>query len=123
MKIKEITFRMRSGNGSRCLDTARARVYIHIDGESILQNLQDRRIRPYNVYKKEVLPLLAAQLGFDVSTLDLRWSQRAGCSCPCSPGFVDHSHRLARDIHVTITDDDSYVTPKISGKIPDRAAY
>jgi len=31
----------------------------------------------------------------------VRWSQYAGCSCPCSPGFVVDGHSR-HDVHVTV---------------------
>jgi hypothetical protein len=41
------------------------RMYVDIKDETLVENLMNRHSRPYNLYK-----------------------QRAGCSCPCSPGFI-----------------------------------
>lgn len=63
----------------------KTRVYIFIDGENIMENLAKRRMRPYNVWKKEVLPLVLKKLNLE--GWKASWSQKAGCSCGCSPGF------------------------------------
>ncbi len=118
MFIKQITFRPCSGRGTKGRGRNKARVYIHTSGESLAENLMGRRTRPYNVYKKELLPKLAQLLGLNLDELDLRWSQKAGCTCSCSPGFVDGSYRLTRDIHVTITADSSWVVPVFEGNVP-----
>jgi len=124
MKIKEITFRPAhkehyGGRGSR----RKARIYVWINGESIMEGLVNRRTRPYTFYRNEILPMLSTWIGVDLSKLDMRWSQKAGCSCPCSPGFVDQSFRLTTDIHIEVTDDDSFVTPTFGGDIPSVVAY
>lgn len=81
-----------------------ARVYVHIEGESILENLQNRRSRPSTHYRKNILPgVLAAQ---GITPERVQWSQRAGCSCPCSPGFILKGVRIRSDLHVTIRADE-----------------
>lgn len=62
------------------------RMYVSVKDETILENLENRRRRPYNVYKK----LIAASGIGDVFNLEgMRWSRHAGCTmCACSPGFV-----------------------------------
>ena len=65
----------------------KTRVYVFPKGESLYENLMNRRERPYNVYKKEVLPSVFRAMGLPEDT-KAKWSQYAGCSCPCSPGFV-----------------------------------
>ena len=65
-----------------------SRLYIHHTGETLLENLFDRRRRPYNLYKKIVVPAVIAEFKAKGITVDgFAWSQYAGCSCPCSPGF------------------------------------
>jgi len=91
MKIKRVTERNEWG---------RSRVYVWPEGESLIENLMNRRQRPYNVYKKEVLPKLFEQLGLP-STVRARWSRYAGCTCPCSPGFILEGVRN-RQFHVTV---------------------
>lgn len=102
MFIKSITLHPCTGAGPR-QSNSRPRIYISIDGETLAQNLRDRRDRPYSVYKKEVLPKLFRLLG--INPAKVSWSQKAGCRmCPCSPGFVVQSRDIPYDIHVTVTD-------------------
>lgn len=63
------------------------RVYIHPQGETLMDNLMNRRTRPYNEYRKQVMPAVIQALGLPAGT-KVKWSQYAGCSCPCSPGFI-----------------------------------
>lgn len=65
------------------------RVYVHPAGETIFENLLARHTRPYMEWKPVVIKQVASMLGtayFDVKPM--RWSKFAGCSCPCSPGFI-----------------------------------
>lgn len=68
-----------------------SRVYIFHD-ENILENLENRFSRPVKFYRAEVLPQVKSHiketLGIEVENLKFSWSQKAGCSCGCSPGFV-----------------------------------
>lgn len=83
---------------------ANSRVYVFVKGESVLDNLLNRYKRPGTRYKSVVLaqhPELEGRI---------RWSQNAGCSCGCSPGFViDKLLRDAKgnpaDMYITITAD------------------
>lgn len=61
------------------------RVYISICNESIFENLVNRHARPRKLFK-EVATQALKQKG--IIPKKLRWSQYAGCSCPCSPGFI-----------------------------------
>ena len=64
------------------------RIYIFPKGESILDNLfVGRHNRPYKMYREKILPTVFEELRWDAKT-KVRWSQYAGCTCPCSPGFV-----------------------------------
>ncbi len=114
MYIKNITLRPCSGAGPRT-SNSRPRIYVSIEGETLQQNLRDRRDRPYSVYKKEVLPKLFRLLG--INPAKVSWSQKAGCrQCSCSPGFVVQSRDIPYDIWVTVTD--KYVgTVKIEGTL------
>ncbi len=79
-----------------------SRIYVHPEGETIMDNLMNRRTRPYNDYRK-----LLADLPFMPGA---RWSQKAGCKmCPCSPGFIA-KRRFSKegfpvDYHVTVMDE------------------
>lgn len=61
------------------------RMYVDIKDETLVENLMNRRSRPYNLYKTLIHSSLLGEM-FDLGKL--QWSQRAGCSCPCSPGFI-----------------------------------
>lgn len=67
------------------MPNGRSRVYVSIDGETLLKHLYERTSRPHNIWKPMVIAALqAAGVQFD----GLAWSQRCGCSCPCSAGFI-----------------------------------
>jgi hypothetical protein len=61
------------------------RIYVDEVGETVLDNLEKRMGRPSDKYKAPVLEALE-QIG--LTSVKVNWSQRAGCTCPCSPGFI-----------------------------------
>lgn len=72
-------------NGYKKYFDSATRIYVSIKNESILENLENRRHRPYNEYRK-IVQAVMAEVGLSGT---LSWSQRAGCTfCPCSPGFI-----------------------------------
>lgn len=87
----------------------KTRVYIHIKGETLLENLMNRRQRPYTIYKKEVMPAVLEKMGLSKDT-KFRWSQKAGCACGCSPGFIIDSDNGA-DVFVSISDEENNPKP------------
>jgi hypothetical protein len=80
------------------------RVHVFPQGESVLEHLFERHSRPYMLYRREVLPLVWEQLGVDPATVKVRWDQYAGCTCPCSPGFIVERGYMGRDLSVTVGD-------------------
>lgn len=82
----------------------RSRIHVFASGESIMDDLANRRSRPSKLYREVVLdqyPELAGRI---------KWSQTAGCSCGCSPGFIaDDVLRDEGDKRVDI-----YITAKFS---------
>jgi hypothetical protein len=64
---------------------------IYVSGgvaETVLDDLQNRRRRPWTLWKK-MLPDVLTACGVSLNLEGLRWSKNAGCTmCPCSPGFV-----------------------------------
>lgn len=64
---------------------AAPRMYVDVQDETLIENINNRRMRPYNLYKTLIH---ASALGTLLNLGNLKWSQRAGCSCPCSPGFI-----------------------------------
>lgn len=63
----------------------RPRVYVSICNESIFENLINRRSRPLKLFKQVATEALKQN---GITPKKMRWSQYAGCSCPCSPGFI-----------------------------------
>jgi hypothetical protein len=104
------------------------RVNVWPEGENLLENMANRFDRPQKLYRAVAKQALA-DLGI---TGTLRWSQKAGCSCGCSPGFIlrvesgwpeqdsngDHIDEHRFDIHV----DAVIPTQEPTGRGLDRAA-
>ena len=63
-----------------------ARIYFFHSKETVIDNLRERNSRPYNELKK-LLPKVFKKANLPADT-KVRWSQKAGCSCGCSPGFI-----------------------------------
>jgi hypothetical protein len=98
LNIKEIKVRE---NTSFQESQKKTRVYIWPEGETIFENLSNRKSRPNAEYRKQVMGDVLEHMGLPSNT-KIRWSQYAGCSCPCSPGFIiDESY--GKSVHVTVT--------------------
>lgn len=61
---------------------SKTRIYISVQGETVLDQLEGRRNRPVKLLREILLTARPDLKG------RIRWSQYAGCSCPCSPGFI-----------------------------------
>lgn len=76
------------------------------DGENVLEDLANRHSRPYKIYRT-LFPKVQKLLGLK-APIKATWSQYAGCTCPCSPGFIiTNTQELGlyrKQIFVTITD-------------------
>jgi hypothetical protein len=80
----------------------KTRVFLFPKGETILEQFTvGRHTRPYTQYRKEVLPIVLKRLGLPKGT-KVSWSQRAGCSCPCSPGFIIQNGAYGYDVFVDV---------------------
>ena len=77
-----------------------ARVYFSHQGETFFENLAARHSRPVDLYRS-FLPQVAKELGLPPTTR-FRWSQKAGCQCGCSPGFICSGVRR-KDVRVEIS--------------------
>lgn len=73
---------------------------------NISEILQERYSKPYNFYRKEVIPVVKKWLTAEgrvdvVQYLEGKWtwSQKAGCACGCSPGFLGDRY-MSKDITV-----------------------
>ena len=65
---------------------AKPRMYVHVSEKfSVLEDMANRHRRPFTLWRKAIRMNLA---GFGLDLSEMPWSQTAGCSCPCSPGFV-----------------------------------
>jgi hypothetical protein len=78
----------------------KARIYVWPAGEDIVQNLQERRRRPYTEWRKQIVWPVVVAMGFVGKPSDLAWSQKAGCRCGCSPGFIDRTGTIRSDLHI-----------------------
>ena len=75
-------------------------VYVGIEGESFWENFADRTSRPHTAWRPYVIQALK---NAGVEFKNIRWSQKAGCSCPCSPGFIVQGGTYpAKDYWVTL---------------------
>lgn len=87
----------------------KARIYVSPKGETVLENVMGGRFtRPHQAYRALVLPLIRELYGQDIK---LTWSQQAGCSCSCSPGFITSRRIIVKggvieDIWIDVTADD-----------------
>ena len=102
LEVVEVTTRTRSWNPSRRDSDSphgRSRAYVFLQDENLTENLVNRRSRPYNTWRPLVEEALT-DLGLTFRSL--RWSQRCGCSCPCSPGFLIDGPDRGRDYYLTI---------------------
>jgi hypothetical protein len=86
MKISKISTHKAHPKSSRFGSLPKTIIYFQPVGETLLANLENRKTRPYNEYRK-LLPEVFKRLGWAPSA-KVKWAQRAGCPCPCSPGFV-----------------------------------
>jgi len=110
-KIEKITFRKEyAGKGEPFKN--RNKIYIWPSGETVMENFNNRRNRPYDFYKKEILPKIVEMLekknllgDADGAIKNAKWSwnRKCGCSmCPCSPGFVSSTYGYV-NIHATVS--------------------
>jgi hypothetical protein len=83
---------------------AKPRMYVWADETfDIREDLMNRTRRPYTQWKKIIKPMFATYLPQVNLERQFMWSQKAGCSCPCSPGFI-----LGSQV-VRLSDDRSFV--------------
>ena len=69
-------------------------VYLSVQGESWLGNLNNRHDRPHQILRPYVIKALKEN---GIPFENIRWSQRAGCSCPCSPGWIIQKGDIGKD--------------------------
>ena len=103
LKIKECDIR-HAEQGRRYRSTSR--VYIWIDNDKRDKPVVElvtgfRYNKPHQVYKEQVIPQVLKRMKCPADT-KVRWSQYAGCSCPCSPGFIVNQVGEPKDVFVTV---------------------
>lgn len=68
----------------------KARVYASPQGETVLENFfGGRHNRPHRELQRQIRAVVDAELivaGYNPQKWS--WSQKAGCTCPCSPGWI-----------------------------------
>lgn len=91
LNVKQEYYSQRKGEPYR--DYSKA--YIWTSGETILENLVNRHNRPYKFYQENVLPVILKEVAdkypeynISIDPKDWGWRSKCGCSCPCSPGFI-----------------------------------
>jgi hypothetical protein len=89
--------------------TNKTRISVFLKNENIIENLLNRYSRESKLYRKEVLPTafkklktVDPELYKQIKDDKWKWSQYAGCSCGCSPGFVG-STKTGKQIFIDIT--------------------
>jgi hypothetical protein len=104
MSIKVLDVRSREQDKS----TNKTRISIFLTGETMIENLMNRFSRESTMYRKEVLPTafemlktVDPELYKQIKDDKWKWSQYAGCSCGCSPGFVG-STKTGKQIFIDI---------------------
>ena len=107
MNFRVTDIKLRDNSPDSYKQSRKRRTIVHVwpEGESILDNLNNRRSRPVKLFRKAVEDAFDT-LGVDKSNVKLSWRQKAGCNCGCSPGFIVDGwdsvlHR--KDVHITIT--------------------
>jgi hypothetical protein len=110
MQIQEIKINLNPRRQGEKKQTS-PKMYLYINNESLVENLINRRNRPYNEYKKLIIPKVMESISKTHPELFARiknvkwgWDRYCGCSmCPCSPGFIgEGAHYEPTDIYVTI---------------------
>ena len=79
------------------------RVYLDFKDETMIDNLQNRRSRPHVKIKKLLSLNKDLMQKLNITNISqLHWSQTAGCSCGCSPGFIISNQNERVDYWLTI---------------------
>ena len=90
-KVISFTGLSRDMEFRECQRGAKSRLYVDVN-ENVLENLENRFNRPVSEYRRLLKPV------FKAMGVKARWSQKAGCSCGCSPGFIlDRPVKLAHN--------------------------
>lgn len=84
----DATVEIRRRGGTYRERNGKSHLSVHMKGESVWDNLMNRRNRPTKIWKM-VGETAMTSLGMEEELYDkMFWNQKAGCSCGCSPAFV-----------------------------------
>lgn len=84
----DATIQVSRKGGTYREQNSKSHLSVYMKGESIWDNLMNRRNRPTKIWKM-VGETALASLGMEEELFaKMYWNQKAGCSCPCSPAFV-----------------------------------
>jgi mevalonate pyrophosphate decarboxylase len=114
----EIMPRVYSVHDRRSAYSQTPRMYVSVADETLFDNLANRKRRPYNVYKTLIHASGISEI-LDLSRLS--WSQYAGCTCPCSPGFILNRQTVRFEDEV-IVNFDVWVTLESAPSVNERKA-
>jgi len=82
------TIKVRKKTGTWREENSKSHLSVHMLGESVWDNLMNRRNRPTKIWKM-VGETAFASLGMEENLFSkMYWNQKAGCFCGCSPAFV-----------------------------------
>jgi hypothetical protein len=110
IRIQPVSYQPGDKKNNNQYYSRESHIYVGIQSESVFDNLQNRKLRPYTIWKKELLPEVARiveqQTEFNMRSKK-SWNQYLGCSCPCSPGFKTqvldgNGNPVALNIWITI---------------------
>jgi hypothetical protein len=82
------TIQVRRKGGTWREQNSKSHLSVHMLGESIWDNLMNRRNRPTKIWKMVGETAMASIQMPEELFAKMYWNQRAGCSCGCSPAFV-----------------------------------
>ncbi len=83
---------------------SKAILFVWPESEKGMEQFIYRHSRPVALYRA-LLPEIFKALGIPTDT-KARWSQKAGCTCPCSPGFILDHVEWRHDFYALVTADD-----------------
>lgn len=85
LQISSVTVAPRIFDRPPRYTTSRSIIYVHPVGETLIDNLINRRNRPIKLWREMAIRALNFS---NIEFSKLSWRQNAGCSCGCSPGFI-----------------------------------
>lgn len=101
---------------------SKTRLFVGPEDWDVIENLWNRESRPIAIYRM-ALPAIYKRLGIPQGTA-ARWSQKAGCSCPCSPGFILDFHGEGYGFNafatIRVEGADGLVDPKKAARAEER---